>query len=149
LSWFNLDETDPEESRDFLIRTKEMKGRLVKVYDDETGQELTDEEVKELEEFSDMHPFFLPMFDPDNEKIKEVKIRKPRKYKSRIPIPPQLRKAILEFNNSQCSECGRSDANQLHHKDENPSNNAEENLQLLCYQCHQRKHRKRIIEIRK
>lgn len=39
----------------------------------------------------------------------------------------------------KCERCGFSDKRALciHHKDKNPKNNSEENLELLCWNCHQ------------
>lgn len=40
-----------------------------------------------------------------------------------------------------CEVCGRSDTRlSVHHKDEDPLNNAPENLQTLCGSCHRRTH---------
>ena len=55
-----------------------------------------------------------------------------------------VRRYILEKYNHKCSECGWSEINPytntlplgIHHKDGDYANNKEENLQLLCPNCH-------------
>lgn len=141
--WLNLYEYDPIGSTEFLIRAKENKGKFVKVYDDITGEELTDLEIKELE--ADREKLPVPLMDENSkQRVIKVKERKQlnRKYKSRIPISQRLRKIVLELNDGKCNQCG-TDANQIHHLDENPSNNHTSNLQLLCYNCHLKKHKKK------
>ena len=55
-----------------------------------------------------------------------------------------IRYYLLKKNDCKCEKCGFSGENpytklsvlQVHHIDGNPSNNVEENLQLLCPNCH-------------
>lgn len=55
-----------------------------------------------------------------------------------------LKKYLLEKNNYKCEKCGFDKLNeytgksilQVHHKDGNCLNNSEENLELLCPNCH-------------
>lgn len=55
-----------------------------------------------------------------------------------------VRRYIFEKNNNCCESCGKAYVNpytnksilQIHHKDGNCLNNKEENLQLLCPNCH-------------
>ena len=55
-----------------------------------------------------------------------------------------IRRYIFEKNNNCCESCGKTYVNpytnrsilQIHHKDGNCLNNKEENLQLLCPNCH-------------
>lgn len=57
--------------------------------------------------------------------------------KVRIPIPPDTAAAVLFASDYTCCVCrdpGRPV--QIHHVDENPSNNSEENLSVLCLLCH-------------
>lgn len=42
-------------------------------------------------------------------------------------------------NIGPCTECG-ADKTERHHKDENPANNAPENIAVLCRKCHLREH---------
>lgn len=59
-------------------------------------------------------------------------------------ISPYVRKYMLEKNNYSCELCGWNKINpysgnsplQIHHKDGNYTNNTEENLQVLCPNCH-------------
>ena len=43
-----------------------------------------------------------------------------------------------------CERCGKPDALDVHHRDENPLNNSPENLERLCRGCHTRHHRPTI-----
>ncbi len=55
--------------------------------------------------------------------------------KARQNIPAKLRSEILNEYNHRCAICG-CDRPQLHHIDEDPSNNDAENLIPLCPNCH-------------
>ena len=56
----------------------------------------------------------------------------------RKKIPKDLRKLLFEIYEFQCSLCGEYDKRklQIHHLDQNPSNNSVENLRLVCVECH-------------
>jgi hypothetical protein len=58
--------------------------------------------------------------------------------KSRVRIPEKLRAALQQEISSTCPVCTNVDVGhfQVHHLDENPSNNAPENLLMLCANCH-------------
>jgi hypothetical protein len=43
--------------------------------------------------------------------------------------------------NGQCESCSAAGVH-IHHKDENPTNNAPGNLMRLCIKCHRQAHRK-------
>jgi len=59
-------------------------------------------------------------------------------------ISKQIRKYLFEKNNNKCEKCGWGEKNehtnkiplQIHHVDGNCLNNKEENLELLCPNCH-------------
>lgn len=55
----------------------------------------------------------------------------------RIAIPKSTKDAVLKEFNHRCSICG-GDRPQVHHIDENPSNNDPLNLLPLCPTCHLR-----------
>lgn len=55
--------------------------------------------------------------------------------KERKPIPRAVREGILKEFNHRCAICGKDDP-QVHHIDENPSNNEVSNLIPLCPNCH-------------
>ena len=55
--------------------------------------------------------------------------------KKRISIPRGISDAVLKEYRHKCAVCGRHDP-QLHHLDENPSNNDILNLLPLCPNCH-------------
>jgi hypothetical protein len=57
--------------------------------------------------------------------------------KIRTPIPNDLAAEVLYESNRTCCVCGeRVKAIQIHHIDENPSNNVFKNLAVLCLECH-------------
>jgi hypothetical protein len=57
--------------------------------------------------------------------------------KVRIPIPDDVASLVLFNSDRTCCVCRRDGlVVQLHHIDEDPSNNAPENLAALCFQCH-------------
>lgn len=53
----------------------------------------------------------------------------------RMPVPKGTRDAVLHEYNHRCAVCA-TDRPQLHHIDEDPANNAPENLLPLCPNCH-------------
>ncbi|HHT9133274.1 MAG TPA: HNH endonuclease signature motif containing protein [Candidatus Avalokitesvara rifleensis] len=58
------------------------------------------------------------------------------KRKDRLPVPKKMKdKILVEFNHS--CVCCDAPYHVVHHIDEDPSNNAEDNLIVLCPNCHQ------------
>lgn len=55
--------------------------------------------------------------------------------KTRLTVPKAIRDAVLKEFNHRCAICG-TDRPQVHHIDENPSNNGLLNLIPLCPNCH-------------
>ena len=49
-------------------------------------------------------------------------------------------KANRDHRGTACSQCGSGSRLAVHHKDENPLNNAPSNLETLCATCHMQKH---------
>ncbi|MBL8525443.1 MAG: HNH endonuclease [Betaproteobacteria bacterium] len=57
--------------------------------------------------------------------------------KLRVPIPPEIAAATLFASDHTCCYCReRGRPVQIHHIDEDPSNNGDENLAVLCLLCH-------------
>lgn len=57
--------------------------------------------------------------------------------KIRTPIPSDLAADVLFASDNTCCVCEeRGKTIQIHHIDENPSNNTFENLSILCLECH-------------
>lgn len=57
--------------------------------------------------------------------------------KNRVPIPSDLSADVMFSSDRTCCVCReRGKAIQIHHIDEDPSNNKFENLSLLCLECH-------------
>ena len=60
-----------------------------------------------------------------------------RMAKDRVRIPPEIAAKQLFASDHTCCVCrDRGRAVQIHHIDENPANNAKENLSVLCLLCH-------------
>ena len=55
--------------------------------------------------------------------------------KTRLTVPKAIREAVLKEFNHRCAICG-TDRPQVHHIDEDPSNNDLLNLIPLCPNCH-------------
>lgn len=58
--------------------------------------------------------------------------------KSRVTVPIRTQKRIFQEANSSCAFCAQSEVAtlQIHHIDENPTNNDLGNLLLVCANCH-------------
>jgi hypothetical protein len=57
--------------------------------------------------------------------------------KQRVPIPEDISAEVLHAADKTCSVCrDPSRSPQIHHIDENPSNNEVSNLAVLCLECH-------------
>lgn len=57
--------------------------------------------------------------------------------KKRIPIPRQVAARVLYLADRTCCVCRTPGKQvQIHHIDEDPSNNIESNLAVLCFDCH-------------
>ena len=57
--------------------------------------------------------------------------------KIRIPVPDPVKAQVLFMSDRTCCVCEeRGRAVQIHHIDENPSNNDPANLAVLCLLCH-------------
>ena len=57
--------------------------------------------------------------------------------KERVQIPPDIAAKVLFFSDRTCCVCREEGKKvQIHHIDENPANNNENNLAVLCFECH-------------
>jgi 5-methylcytosine-specific restriction endonuclease McrA len=63
----------------------------------------------------------------------------------------KVRKLALQHARWRCADCGRlitdlgpKEKLQVHHVDHDATNNALENLQVLCTRCHRQRHRSRL-----
>lgn len=63
--------------------------------------------------------------------------------KGRPKIPQDIHDELLFRNNHKCCICRKSGKIQIHHLDENPSNNTPENLLVACLNCHSGVHTER------
>jgi tetratricopeptide (TPR) repeat protein len=59
------------------------------------------------------------------------------KKKARTPIPSEMAARVLFLSDRTCCVCRvQGKPVQIHHIDENPSNNSFKNLAVLCFDCH-------------
>ncbi len=68
------------------------------------------------------------------------------------PINKKEYKPIYKKYNNKCVDCGSNDNLHIHHIDKNHENNSEDNLMLLCKNCHWKKHsfaKAKILELLK
>src|SRR5438552_13791264 len=57
-------------------------------------------------------------------------------------LPHRGRKIARRKKKRECCEkCGRKDRLEVHHRDEDATNNDLKNLQVLCLGCHRREHK--------
>lgn len=68
----------------------------------------------------------------------------PKYSQVRPPIPAGIKTLIRVESGNQCSICGTTSPLEFHHIDENRENNTEENIILLCKNCHGKFHKKEI-----
>jgi len=48
----------------------------------------------------------------------------------------RVRTNLTKLRGKLCERCKREQVSQLHHKDQNPENNEDSNVLLLCDNCH-------------
>lgn len=65
-----------------------------------------------------------------------------RDKKTRKAFTDKERTEILDLFHRTCNGCKKHEDLQIHHKDKDPSNDYLSNLELLCYSCHKKVHRK-------
>jgi hypothetical protein len=162
MSWFNLyrkfsfsgdfydDERLINEAEQFLNDSVKNKGKNIKVYDEITLEELDPLEVNALDEIrnENINSFFVPLIENDKVSYKRMVFKNSkRKYKSRLPISIETRKLIHKMYDSKCSDCNKP-ANQIHHRNKDPSDNNIDNLELLCYDCHLKTEGKKKFKVR-
>ena len=78
------------------------------------------------------------------EYIKKWKNGETDGLKGEYSVSNHIRRYLYEKNNGKCENCGWGEVNpytervplEIHHIDGNYKNNTEENLQLLCPNCH-------------
>jgi len=57
--------------------------------------------------------------------------------KKRVIIPNDIAAKVLFLSDRTCCICRQEGKKvQIHHIDEDPSNNSESNLSVLCFECH-------------
>jgi hypothetical protein len=58
--------------------------------------------------------------------------------KKRTRVPPEIADEVMFVSNRTCCVCRKEGVPvQIHHIDENPSNNSIDNLAVLCFVCHE------------
>lgn len=61
-------------------------------------------------------------------------------YKLHEGVNQKHRRRIIRQRGLRCEECSTENDIHMHHIDNNPTNNEDTNLQLLCRLCHESKH---------
>jgi 5-methylcytosine-specific restriction endonuclease McrA len=132
---YEFDE-DAKARDDALEHEWRMNRGNVPCYDDITGLPISPKELQELEdERSDM--MTPQIIIPDESGIlARATPKMNRKYKPRKTISKELRLVVYQLHDSRCARCHGDGANQIHHKDNDATNNNIKNLQLVCYDCH-------------
>lgn len=64
---------------------------------------------------------------------------------SRPKIPQDTQNRILYQSQWHCCVCRKRRAVQIHHIDQNPTNNVDENLAAICLECHDEAHTKHAL----
>ncbi len=135
-----FDKDEYEYAQKWEEKARENRGKNIKFYDDITNEELSTTEIKALENIIVTGEKYVYIsIDDDDVKmtpIAKLKTTSKRKYKTRLPISIDLRRAVYQLFDRACRSCGNREANQIHHIDGDPSNNHIKNLELLCYDCH-------------
>ena len=54
------------------------------------------------------------------------------------------RQILLNVLGNKCNSCGSTENLEIHHKDKNPKNSDIRNIELVCHNCHLKKHGKSI-----
>lgn len=87
-----------------------------------------------------------------NEFLVSIGMKPRKKYERRVATKRVATKKIAytddwrkirkekKKKNPFCEECRREEFLTVHHVDENPKNNEDKNLQVLCWECHAKKH---------
>jgi len=65
--------------------------------------------------------------------------------KKRIKIPSQIQIRVLYKSAKACAVCRNNGDLHFHHIDQNPSNNSEDNIIVLCTHCHDEAHTKHSL----
>lgn len=64
---------------------------------------------------------------------------------SRPKIPPDTQNRILYQSAWHCCVCRKRRGVQIHHIDQDPANNVDENLAIICLECHDEAHTKHAL----
>ena len=147
------DEKQYKKDLELIRYLNENKGKFVPFIDDVTDSPISEEELRQMEEIKDSSiPFELIDRKPDKNFLDPVSLvplerihksnRSRKARKIRMNIPDTIRKQIKYDNNNRCEICSNTNANQIHHINNNPADNRRTNLHLLCYECHLKLHSK-------
>jgi 5-methylcytosine-specific restriction endonuclease McrA len=78
--------------------------------------------------------------------VRSIKVSVTSEYsrfrKNRLLIPQYVKDLILEERGNMCEHCRQNRYDQWHHKNNNPSDNQPQNLEILCYHCHKLVHKR-------
>lgn len=102
-----------------------------------------DETRFDIDEYSSYIPLELKdnRSRPKDRNRNKVEIGGIIEKRIRMPIKRQYREFIIANAKHRCSVCGKEEDLQIHHKDGNPANNRQDNLEVQCYSCHKKAHK--------
>ncbi len=75
-----------------------------------------------------------------NPNIEQTAIQKKEKSKAIYNAEFKMMAKRLREIHPQCEQCGNDNYLMVHHKDKDKLNNAEDNLEVLCFDCHKIHH---------
>jgi 5-methylcytosine-specific restriction endonuclease McrA len=135
LSWFNLhwSEQDREEHTKYVRRGSKDSIKFI------------DEGLPDPDADEKPYPFIPIMIDGDWDLPITNGLKKQKKI--RVPLKKSQRIIVFDILGRQCSNCSNKTTLEIHHIDENPSNNSIDNLLVLCYECHKNIKKRKVSQI--
>lgn len=124
MSWFNFEWT--AEDRQLLRIWRDNRGKFVSLIDESRSDPNADEIP---------YPFLPIIIGGEKDSIIDI-YSKVRNKKTRIVLTVNQRKQIFDLKGRYCDVCANKRSLEIHHIDNDPSNNRLDNLQVVCHECH-------------
>ena len=86
----------------------------------------------------------LDTFPVGDQPLRDNRVPTLKSLRHKIYLPKTIGARIYALYNNHCALCGNPAGNRLeiHHRDEDRTNNSDENLILLCCVCHHKHHKR-------